>query len=97
MRGLFRRRFPFRERSDTAALACCHVLDGAPVLRVTHDVEDGMWQFLCGSEHDADQARVIALQEACDLVDSVGELADMPCGCIAIRRNTKEKWQIIQA
>ena len=94
MRGLFRRRFPFRERPDTAALACCHVLDGAPVLRVTHDVEDGMWQFLCGGEHDASEARVIALKEAYALDASLGKLAKLPCGCAAQRSSKTGKWKI---
>ena len=97
MRWPFRRRFPFWDAPNTMSIACCHVLDGAPILRVTHDAEDGMWQFLCGSEHDASQARVIALQEAYALDASIGELAGMPCGCIAVRRNRKAKWQISQA
>ena len=91
---LFRRRFPFREAPHTAAIACCHVLDGAPILRVTHDREDGMWQFLCGGEHEAHEARVIALQEAYDLDASISRLADMPCGCTAIRDSKRAKWRL---
>lgn len=94
---LFQRRFPFRDSADAAALTCCHVLDGVPILRVTHDVDDGIWQFLCGSEHDASQARVISLQEAYALDASVGKLADMPCGCTAVRRGKAAKWQICKA
>ena len=91
-----RRRFPFRDAPDAAVLTCCHVLDGAAILRVTHDAEDGMWQFLCGGEHDVSEARVIALQEAYALDHSVGKLADIPCGCVAMRRSKKAKWQISQ-
>ncbi len=90
----FGRRFPFREAPDTAALTCCHVLAGAPILHVTHDAEDGMWQFLCGGEHDASEARVIALREAYALDASVGQLAKMPCGCAAQRSSKRGKWQI---
>ena len=91
---LFQRRFPFRDAPNSAAIACCHVLEGAPILRVTHDADDGMWQFLCGGEHDADQARMIALEEAYALDHSVGKLADMPCGCAAVRSAENRKWQI---
>ena len=90
------RRFPFRDAPNTMSIVCCHVLDGAPVLRVTHDAEEGMWQFLCGNEHDANEARVIALEEAYALDASIGKLAGMPCGYIAVRENLKAKWQIIQ-
>lgn len=92
--GLFRRRFPFREAPDMAVLTCCHVLDGAPILRVTHDADDGMWQFLCGGEHEAHEARMLALQEAYALDAAVGKLADMPCGCVAVRSGKAAKWQI---
>lgn len=93
---LFGRRFPFRDAPDTLSIACCHVLKGAPILRVTHDAEDGMWQFLCGSAHDVSQARVIALQDAWELDASIGKLTGMSCGCIAVRENRKEKGQISQ-
>ncbi len=89
----FGRRFPFREAPDTAVITCCHVLAGAPILRVTHDAEDGMWQFLCGGEHDASDARVIALKEAHALDASVGQLAKMPRGCAAQRSIKRGKWQ----
>ena len=88
------RRFPFREAPETAAITCCHVMAGAPILRVTHDEEDGMWQFLCGGEHDAGEARVIALQEAYALDASLGKLVKMPCGCVAQRRSKTGKWHI---
>ena len=92
----FGKRFPFREAPDTMAISCCHVLAGESILRVAHDAEDGMWQFLCGGEHDASEARVIALQEAWLLDASVGVLAKMPCGCVAQRSSKHGKWQIIQ-
>lgn len=40
---------PFYDLPNTAAIVCCHVANGEkPVLYVSHDGEDGMWQFLCG-------------------------------------------------
>ena len=60
-------RFPFADSPDTAVITCHHVLEGSPILRVTHDADDGMWQFLCGHVHETDEARVISLQEALTL------------------------------
>ena len=41
--------FPFYDSPDTATIICCHILERqAPILYVSHDEDDGMWQFLCG-------------------------------------------------
>ena len=89
----FHRRFPFRDAPDTAAFTCCHVLAGAAILRVIHDAEDGAWQFLCGSEHDTSEARIVSLREIYALDKSVGLLADLPCGYSAERQNKTENWR----
>lgn len=40
--------FPFYDSPDTATIICCHILKRqAPILYVSHDEDDGMWQFLC--------------------------------------------------
>ena len=52
--------FPFYDVPNTATIICCHIIDdGKPILYVSHDEDDGMWQFLCGSTHDIDEARMI--------------------------------------
>ena len=41
--------FPFYDSPDTATIICCHILERqTPILYVSHDEDDGMWQFLCG-------------------------------------------------
>lgn len=48
-----KKEFPFADAPDTAAIVCRHVLEeGAPVTYVSHDGDDGMWQFLCGGLHE---------------------------------------------
>lgn len=44
-------RFDFKERHNTAVIACSKVIAGAPVLYVSHDSDDD-WQFLCGGDHE---------------------------------------------
>ena len=64
--------FPFYDAPNTATIICCHIIDdGKPILYVSHDEDDGMWQFLCGSTHDTDEARLVSLKEAFDLDNSV--------------------------
>ena len=75
--------FPFYDAPNTAAIICCHIIDdGKPVLYVSHDEDDGMWQFLCGSAHETAEARD----------PSVGDLKDMPCGYCAERKTENDNW-----
>ena len=88
-------KFPFRESENTAGITCCHIIEnGADILYVSHDAEDGMWQFLCGGAHMQEQARVVSLREIFTLDNTVSELANMPCGYIAERTNKNLKWKI---
>ena len=88
-------KFPFSEPENTAVITCCHIIDnGADILYVSHDAEDGMWQFLCGRTHTQEQARVVSLNEIFALDNTVSELADMPCGYIAQRKSKHSKWKI---
>lgn len=88
-------KFPFDEMPNTATITCCHVIDeGSPILYVSHDEEDGMWQFLCGKTHNVSEARVVSLFEIFVLDNSIAELANMPCGCIAERDDMGSDWKI---
>ena len=91
-------KFPFSDEPNTASIVCCHVLDeDEPVLYVSHDEEDGMWQFLCGKLHNTDEARIVSLYSAYMLDKSVAELSDMPCGYYAERKSINDEWVIKKA
>ena len=86
--------FPFRDKPNTAVFTCVHVLNQErPILHVIHD-GDGDWQFLCGAQHDVDEARVIALAEAYELDPSVGALARLGYGHSADRTDKNSAWVI---
>ena len=88
-------KFPFREPENTAVITCCHIIeDSADILYVSHDADDGMWQFLCGEIHMQEQARVVSLNEIFKLDNTVSELTNMFCGYIAERKNKSSKWKI---
>ena len=87
--------FPFYDAPDTASITCCHIVDdGKPILYVSHDEDDGMWQFLCGSTHETAEARLVSLEYIFDLDHSVGVLKDMPCGCCAERKTQNDNWVV---
>lgn len=87
--------FSFCDAPNTAVITCSHVLeDNKPILYVSHDEEDGMWQFLCGEQHDESEARIVSLYSIFMQDNSIAELAEMPCGYFAERKNQDEKWII---
>lgn len=87
--------FPFCDAPNTAAIICCHITESkAPILYVSHDEADGMWQFLCGRAHTTDEAKIVSLKWVFDFDPSVGVLADMPCGCCAERKSQTDNWSI---
>lgn len=93
MKGVIGMKFPFYDKPNTAAIICCHILEhNAPILYVSHDEDDGMWQFLCGKAHEIDEAKLVALKEVFDLDHSIAALRDMPCGCYAERKSQHDDW-----
>lgn len=87
--------FPFYDAPDTVAIICCHIMEKeAPVLSVSHDEEDGIWQFLCGKPHGIDEAKLVSLKWVFELDNSIGVLRDMPCGCYAERKAPGDEWVI---
>lgn len=87
--------FPFYDSPDTATIVCCHVVNRErPILFVSHDEDDGMWQFLCGESHNESEARLVSLKYAFDTDNSVGKLKDMPTGCYAERDSKEKPWRI---
>ena len=85
--------WPFDQPPDAAAITLRAVLDGAPILLVSHDADDDGWQFLDGSEVDIDKAALISMAEAVALDPSIREVADLPPGWTAWRTDLGEPWQ----
>lgn len=68
------------------------VQGGQPILLVTHDEEDGAWQFHSGAEASVEEALVVSLRTIAKLDPSIEELADLPYGWIARRANATSPW-----
>ena len=85
--------FPFSDAKNTATITCRHIMDDChAILYVSHDEDDGMWQFLCGKAHEVDEAMVVALEEvfACDT--SISAVATLPYGYEAERKDESSDW-----
>ena len=89
------KKFPFKDSPRVAIITCTHIInDNEPILYVAHDADDGCWQFLCGREHDTEDAKVVALEEIYDIDKSIGKIANLNYGWCATRENINDKWNI---
>jgi len=79
-----------------AVISCSHVIkDQYPILLVSHDIDDGGWQFLCGKEsHSEKDAIIIGLGEILEMDPTVNDIADLEIGFIARRKLRSGKWTI---
>lgn len=85
--------WPFADPDNMAVFCCRHVLEGAPILYVTHHEEDGAWQFLCGEGgHESEHARVVCLGCMATRDRALLPLADLPLGWSAERENAHSGW-----
>ena len=82
--------WPFADPKNVAVITLKSITKGGrPILHVTHDADDGMWQFLDGSTVSEENASVVSLEEITRIDPSVMELADLPLGWYAVSFGTE--------
>jgi hypothetical protein len=84
--------FPFDEEPNVATITTVNVLNGDPILLVTHDADDGGWQFLCGKTNDPGDGRIVGLDCIFEKDATVAEIADLPLGWAAWRDAVGSPW-----
>lgn len=85
------KQWPFKETENSATITTTQVLNGHPILRVSHD-EDGGWQMLCGTTNNPEDAKVVALKRLYDHDPSLSKIASLPPGAGAYRTSMEEPW-----
>jgi hypothetical protein len=84
----------FAEPENVAVITLKQIVsEGQPILHVTHDIDDGGWQFLGWEDAREEDVKVVALRTIVRLDPSVQEVADLPLGWHAWRRTTDQPWQ----
>ena len=85
--------WPWHQPPNCAVITLRQIIEGdAPILLVTHDMDDHGWQFLSGQDIRVEDSAVVALSEIAERDPSVIELADMPPGWRAWRRSVSDPW-----
>jgi len=86
--------WPFADPKNLAVITVRPIVEGGhPVLRVSHDGDDGCWQFLEWDTPDEKDAMVVSLYGMVVRDPSLKALADLPRGWRALRRSPTEPWQ----
>jgi hypothetical protein len=86
--------WPFDDPENVATMTVRQITHGGqPILMVSHDAEDGMWQFLTGGPVDMADAMIVSLREVYRIDPSIAELADLPLGWQARRSAAGQPWQ----
>jgi len=85
--------WPFEDPENVAVITIYKIMKcESPVLYVSHDDEDGMWQFLDGSEVREEDACILSLKEMINIDPSLIKLYDLPLGWIAWRETQNSEW-----
>ena len=67
--------------------------NGAPILHVTHDLDDHGWQFLGLGDAEMEDAMVVALSKISEIDPSLELVADLLPGWRAWRNTADDPWR----
>ena len=87
----------FEDSLNTAVFTTKFVVkDKKEITYITHETEDGAWQFFSNDNFDdfEEVSMILSLDEIINLDKTVLEIADLPLGYIASRETVKDKWKI---
>jgi len=87
-------KWPFTDARNTAVFTTRDIIEeGKPILLVTHDQDDGAWQFYTRETVPASEGKVVALDEIIFRDPSIVKLAKLPLGWSAMRDSTTSPWK----
>jgi hypothetical protein len=85
--------WPFSDPPNVASFTTRAVMQGAPILYVFHDWDDGAWQFHADGPVISADCMIVALKGVLELDPGIGELHDLPYGWKAERTAKGAPWR----
>ena len=82
----------FDQAPNVACITCRPVMDGSPVLVVTHYKDDHSWAFLDGQVFDQSEALLVAMSTVIEVHPCLHEIAHLAAGWTATRAAPDEPW-----
>jgi hypothetical protein len=85
--------FRFTEKRNVAVFTLRQIIhSNKPILFVSHEIEDGAWQFLTGEVVSESDLMIVELEEILEHDQTLNALFDLPEGWEATRNSINEKW-----
>jgi hypothetical protein len=85
--------WPFKDPENVAVFTSKRIIGGKEwIYYVTHDIEDGAWQFHPYDSTPEKDGVIVSLKEIVDLDSTIKQLADLPVGWHAWRKSKKAEW-----
>ena len=86
-------KYEFIDEKNTMVITTKNIVSKEKsIMLVSHDEDDGMWEFLEGEEVKEEDAMIISLYEMVNIDPTVNQVADLPLGWIAYRDIEQDKW-----
>ena len=86
-------KYEFIDEKNTMVITTKNIVNKEKsIMLVSHDEDDGMWEFLEGEEVKEEDAMIISLYEMVNIDPTVNQVADLPLGWIAYRDVEQDKW-----
>ncbi len=85
--------YKFLYDKNTMVITTKKIVSGqSDILLVSHDKDDGMWEFLDGKDVCEENALVVSMFEIVQIDESINKLYDLPLGWIAYRESKTTEW-----
>jgi len=85
--------WPFNDPPNVAVFTNKRIVEKTDwIQRVTHDEDDGVWQFHPQNGTTEEEASVVSLKTIVDIDPSILSLYDLPLGWCAWRKKQNEAW-----
>ncbi|MDQ0110683.1 hypothetical protein [Paenibacillus harenae] len=91
---MFGKKKVFEDLPNTMVLTTKDVIENKRgILFVSHDADDGMWQFHSGTDVNMEDAMLVALEEIVELDPTITAVADLALGWVAWRDDKLSPWK----
>ena len=86
--------WPFEDSPNVATITTASIMDGSSwIALVSHDEDDGCWQFIGPRGPDEEPAKLVGLRRVLERDPTIGELADLPLGWRAWWAGPASPWE----
>lgn len=86
-------KYGLNEKTNTMVITTKSILEKRKnILFISHDEDDGVWQFLDGVDVKEEDAVIVSIFEIAEIDPTINLISDLPMGWIAYRNDIESDW-----